>query len=229
MAEPQKRQIAYKVRIGEILSGHYVKEEGWQPNYILTVDGRKISRINLIAAVINIQKEDSTSSVVVDDGTGEIVLRSFEGFIDIKEIGVGDIVNIIGKPREFGQEKYILPEIMKRLQNPGWIGVRNLEVSGVPQDTGESIREARAQMQEIQPGRAVVEEAVDAGKSIKPEKVTPFQRIYSLIKELDSGEGAEISEVARRSGLDNAEEILAELLKEGEIFEIRRGKVKVLE
>ena len=225
MAEPQKRQIAYKVRIGEILSSRYVKEEGWQPNYILTIEGKKISRINLIAAVISMQREDSTSSVVVDDGTGEILLRSFEGFLELKEIGVGDIVNIIGKPREFGQEKYILPEIMKRLQNPGWIGVRNLELSRL---TGD-IKDTKAPVPEIKGGEKVVEEAVEGAKAAGPEKVTPFQKIYSLIKELDSGEGAEISEVGRRSGLDNAEEILAELLKEGEIFEIRRGRVKVLE
>jgi hypothetical protein len=228
MAEPQKRQIAYKVRISEILGGSYVKEEGWQPNYILMGDGRKISRINLIAAVISLQREDSTSSVIVDDGTGEILLRSFEGFLELKEITVGDVVNIIGKPREFGQEKYILPEVMKRLQNPGWIGVRNLELSG-PSHNADNAKVIKAPVQEIRAEERVVEEVVDGAKSIGPEKITPFQRIYSLIKELDSGEGADMSEVAKKSGLSNAEEILAELLKEGEIFEIRRGRVKVLE
>ena len=38
MANQQKRQIAYKVRINDLLGGKYVKEEGWNPNYIESGD-----------------------------------------------------------------------------------------------------------------------------------------------------------------------------------------------
>jgi len=219
MAEPQKRQIAYKARISDILKGRYIKEEGWRPNYILTEEGLRLSRVNIIATIVNIQRDSPNNSVVADDGTGTILLRSFEDFLDLKGIGVGDIVNIIGRPREFGEEKYLLPEIIKRIEKSGWVELRNLELSKmeetvIPEKGVEDTKK---------------EEVKAEGDGSEPEKPNSFQRIYSLIKELDSGEGADTGEVSRKSGLGNAEELIGELLKEGEIFEIKRGRLKILE
>jgi RPA family protein len=220
MDEPQKRQIAYKVRIAEILRGRYVKEEGWQPNYILTEEGLKISRINLIARVVDISKESPNNSLVVDDGTGTISVRSFEGVLELKDISIGDVVNIIAKPREFGQEKYLLHEIIKKIKENGWIEVRSLEI---------------AAKEDITPLKTGAEEAVEDPASMKKEealpqeKANPFQRVLSLIKGLDMGDGADISEVVNKSGIANADVIISGLLKEGEIFEIRRGRLKALE
>ena len=39
MEKSQKRQVAYKVKINDILKGEYIKEEGeWSPNYIVIED-----------------------------------------------------------------------------------------------------------------------------------------------------------------------------------------------
>ena len=46
MPEPQKRQIACKAKIADLINGEYIKEEGWTPNYIITKQGKHISRIN---------------------------------------------------------------------------------------------------------------------------------------------------------------------------------------
>ena len=41
-----KRQIAYKVKIKDLLIGEYVKKEGWEPSYILHNE-KRITRIKI--------------------------------------------------------------------------------------------------------------------------------------------------------------------------------------
>ena len=66
--EQQKRQVACKTRVSEILGGRYVKEEGWMPNYIETTSRKKISRINIIGVVVSSEEDSETgyNSIVID-------------------------------------------------------------------------------------------------------------------------------------------------------------------
>ena len=57
----------------------------------------------------------------------------------------------------------------------------------------------------------------------------PNEEIYLLIKKLDSGDGASIEDVVSESKNKESEGIIEKLLQNGDIFEIRPGRVKVLE
>ena len=57
----QKRQVAEKIRIKDILGGRYIQEEGWTPNYVETDNGKKVSRVNIIGAVV--EKEAIRASI----------------------------------------------------------------------------------------------------------------------------------------------------------------------
>ena len=63
------------------------------------------------------------------------------------------------------------------------------------------------------------------------EKVetTSIEKVIQTIKELDSGDGADIEEVKKGSDVTNSEEVLDMLLKRGDLFTIRPGRVKILE
>ena len=74
----QDRQIAVKLRISEIKEGDYVMEEGWKPNYLLTKKGEKVSRVNLMGVVLDKEESGSMFNLVLDDGSGKIIVRSFE-------------------------------------------------------------------------------------------------------------------------------------------------------
>ena len=50
-----------------------------------------------------------------------------------------------------------------------------------------------------------------------------------LIKDIDSGDGADTQEVITKSNIDKAEQIITNLLEQGEVFEIKPGRSKVLE
>jgi RPA family protein len=205
----QKRQIAYKVRIKELANGKYVKEEGWQPNYIITTDGRQINRINLIATVVSKPIEEGLSyqSIILDDGTGRISIRNFEQNDLFNNIEIGDIILLIGRPREYGNEIYILPETLKKVQDKAWIKVRELEL--------KNNRLIKKIEDKTEP-KEVVEDAVESISD----------KVIRIIKEKDQGEGIDFEDILKQV---NNEKIIKELLKKGELFEIRPGRLKVLE
>lgn len=213
MPESQKRQIAYKTKIRDILEGKYIKEEGWQPNYIITKDGREISRINVIGIVISTDFQ----SAVIDDGSGIITIRSFNEDQSIKNLNVGNILLVIGRPREFQDQKYIMPEIIKQIENEKWIKLRKMEL-----EMGKSDKEDK----KIKKIPEIIEEP-EIIKVVKEE--TNSEKVYNLIKKLDKGEGIEFDKVITKSSIKEAEEIIKNLLKEGEVFQNKPGKLKVLE
>ena len=53
--------------------------------------------------------------------------------------------------------------------------------------------------------------------------------IYSLIKELDNGDGVSFEDILGKFKGAEAEAIINTLLENGNIFEIRPGRLKVLE
>jgi len=211
LEEKQKRQIAYKVRIKELINGKYIKEEGWQPNYIITEDGRRINRINLIATVVAkpVEHDINYQTIILDDGTGRISVRNFEQNKMFDQIGIGDVILLIGRPREYGNEKYILPETIKKIQNKAWIKVRELELKNNRPIKKQKIIEKTAEEE-------IVEDLEESAAD----------KIIRIIKELDQGDGVDFEEILKQ--IDD-EETIKELLKKGELFEIRLGRLKVLE
>ncbi|MBS3105661.1 hypothetical protein J4234_05365 [Candidatus Woesearchaeota archaeon] len=199
----QKRQVAYKIRVSDILNKNLEKED---LSGNIRLSNTNVSRVNIIATVIYNSEEFNYSSAVVDDGTGNIQLRSFENNSYFSKAAVGDAVLVIGKIREFNGEKYILPEIFKKMNNVQWVDVRRLELkgSGVIGDNTISIDKNPA-------------------GDIKNDD------LFSLIKKLDNGDGSSFDEIIKGYGSADAEKMLNTLLENGDIFEIKPGRLKVLE
>jgi len=213
MIEQQKRQIAYKLKISDINNAPYIKEEGWTPNYIL-VDNKKVSRINLIAIIISKIDEGPYSGLVVEDFSGKISVREFGEAKVIAKVNVGDAVLIIGKIREFNNSKYIVPEIIRKISDLKWIELRKKELD-FHKKTEELLEEVLDDSaEELIEMKEVEEEGKD---------------LIKLIKKLDGGEGADISEIIKFSNFDDTEKKILNLIKNGYIFEVKTGRVKVLD
>ena len=58
---------------------------------------------------------------------------------------------------------------------------------------------------------------------------TPAEVVFKLIKKLDSGDGVDIEEVIKSSSYNNAEELIQKLMQAGDVFEVKPGRIKVLE
>lgn len=121
------RQTAIKVTIGTLLFCNYVEQNDADPNYLELSSGERLYRLNLVAVILNKENVGAITNLLVDDGTGKIVLRSFEENKNIENLSVGDSVLVIGKLRKYNQEKYVSPEIIKKI-NPEWLKLRSLEL-----------------------------------------------------------------------------------------------------
>src|SRR3989344_4453632 len=71
-----KRNIAIKLRIIDIISSEYKKDNENNTSFITLNDGRNISRVNIIGTIINISEEEQ-AHFTIDDGTGEIKIIPF--------------------------------------------------------------------------------------------------------------------------------------------------------
>ena len=226
MPEIQKRQVAFKVSIGALISGRYVKQEGMLPNYVILGDDSRVSRVNIVGVVVSASDDTGFKSVVIDDGTGKLSARAFEQNASLDNLKIGDCVLVIGRPREFGGSIYVLPETSRVITDTRWLEVRKLELERnsfpiAPQKGSEMPAGESRKGVEDNPNDAVEEEFVGAA-SIN-------SIVCDVIKRLDRGEGADFDEVVKQASSPEAESTVLSLLKNGDIFEVSPGKLKVLE
>jgi len=212
MTEARQRTTAFKVPIKILKEGSYVKEEGeFAPNYIDS-GSKRISRANIIGIVLSIDNSQNIPSFTIDDGSDNISIRGFEPTKGIENIHIGDIVMIIGRPREYGSERYLLPEIIRKTDQR-WMIVRKRELGGF-----EFNKKKEEQDQ------AVEVEIVESG-----EVISKSDQILEYIRKNESGDGVEIEELIKGMKFDNVDKQIEGMLKEGDLFENLPGRIKILE
>jgi len=208
MAEQQqfKRNIAYKLRIGDILIGKPVMDN--DRFSFLELGHRKIIRVNVIGNIVdryNSEGETKFTSFTLDDGSGQIRMRCFGDDVEkFKNFTQGQTVVVIGVLRNWNNETYISPEIMKE-QDPRYLLVRKLETEK------EKDKESKYLGRE--------------------QNVAVKDRILGKIKDAEEQGGIEIEKM-----IMNLQDIsptiinqeVQKLLEEGIIFEPRPGRVRYL-
>lgn len=123
-----KRHIAFKLRIGDVLSGKSIMEG--ERFSRLELDGKNIARVNVIGNIIekyDSEGEKKYSFITLDDGSGQIKLKSFGDDVEkLKNIIQGQTILVIGMLRNFNNETYISPEIIRE-KDPKYLLVRKIE------------------------------------------------------------------------------------------------------
>jgi RPA family protein len=215
MPEFQPRQTAFKVWIKELLYNPYVEQQGeLQPNYI-EIRNQRVSRINVIATVIDKQESPQLLTLTLDDGSSSIQAKAFnEDMLKFASLSIGDLLLVIGKPRKYNQQLYISLEIAKKL-DPLWSKVRKIEL----EKQAPLSQIIQVQQENHQP---VVEEVVKENNERK--------HILEAIQVLDQGEGTDVLTIIRETKLPEniVEEIVEDLLKDGEIYQPRPNLIKTL-
>ncbi len=213
-----ERQTAYLTTIGTLLSGNFIKAEAhMQPSYVKTAEGKEISRVHIIAVIVSFG-EGLHAEAVLDDGTGKITARSFDNPTYFSSFHLGDIVRIIGKVRAFNEQIYLIPEIIKKITNKQHIALHKL-----------LLQQNHEELLDNTPVSEITEQAVEEIliDDIEETPPNPVDQILALIKAKDKGEGVLIEKIA--SEIENGEKLIHALLESGNIFELRPGRVKVLE
>lgn len=113
-----------------------------------------------------------------------------------------------------------MPEIIKKINNKKWINVRKVELEI------ENLKTAEMPVKEE---KVIVENINDKPEKQTKETTNNPQLIYETVKKLDSDQGVDIDEIIKKTGIKEADEIIKKFLREGEMFEISPGKIKILE
>jgi RPA family protein len=230
------RQIAVKIKIKELVNGKYVQNSDQEPNCLVTQNDKKIFRANVMAIVISKEKIGSITNFLLDDGSGKIVLRSFEENKFLDKIDIGETVLVIGKLREYNQEKYFSSEIIKKV-DPVWLKIRNLELgTEVTSEILESNNEKNEVV--IEDKKIEVSEKLNENENnfeepigddvVEEEEIFPVKKLIKIIKEKDNGEGILIEELIEISPLDETEKLIEKMLESGDVFQNLPGRIKVL-
>ena len=155
----------------------------------------------------------------------------------------GDIVDLIGKVREYNEERYIAPEAVNVIDVETEL-MRRLEQKKLRQQwkkKQEAVAELMNQVADMEELKrfaferlGLEEEETEAilmtmGNK-KEEMDNDREMLLKLIDELDLGEGASYSDLLEKSGLGEAklDQLIGQLLEDGLCFEPRPGKIKRL-
>jgi len=201
-----KRNIAFKLRIGDIAAGKPVIEGDRFSS--LELGDKKIIRINIIGNVIDKyggEGEKRFTIITLDDGSGQIKAKSFGDDIKrLENFNQGQTVLIIGVLRHFNDELYISPEIVREM-DPKYLLVRKIEIE-------------KKKSKNIEP-------------LPKDQIIAVRDRILGAIKIAEDDGGIEMDKLIMT--LPNISSVIInqeveKFLEEGIIFEPRPGKVRYL-
>ena len=230
-----KRATAIKLYINHILSGTYVKDDG--NNYLETFWGVHVSRVHILGTIVrkwvpranNESKSDRTpqASLTVDDGTETIRLKAWKDDIKIfEDFQLGDIIDVIGHVREYETEKYIAPEIIKRIENPNWELIHEISLI-------ESLHRLKS---DRNPPKISVEapqirsKGSEDSKMDKNPKSIFKDKIVDLIRNLDEGQGVSSNQLKSNIKIPEIEfqNAMMDLINEGTIYQPSPGKYRIL-
>ena len=201
-----KRNVAYKLRIGDILLGKPVMEN--ERFAYLDLNGKKIIRVNVIGNIIDKYESNGERKYIfftLDDGSGQIKLKCFgDDAGKFANVSQGQTVSVIGVMRNFNNETYISPEIIKE-QDTKYLLIRKLELE-------------KEKSKNTQP----------LGKE---QIVAVKDKILDLIKNSEKDGGIEMDKIImdlREVSPDVINSEIKRLLEEGIVFEPRPGKIRWL-
>ncbi len=245
----QKRQTAKLAITEELNSGKYFQKEGFTPNYLLTPEGRRFSRARVVATIVDtfVNDDETYGSITIDDGTDTIQIKFFNELDQLKDYEVGDIIEAVGKVREYQGEIYMNAEILvKRGIKEELLHELNhrktVEEWNQIRETVQQLKDSGKDQKEIEKEMAgkLDEDEVDSllqsfGEQFDnsdPEERENLERdVIDAVEQLeDDGDGASYEDIADEVDApeDELENTINSLLSEGTFYEPEPGKIKKL-
>ena len=246
----QSRQVAKISTTKELNSGKYFQREGFEPNFLLTPNGRRLSRARVVATVVDMfQNDDETyGSITLDDGNDTIQVKFFNELQVMDEFRNGDIIEVVGKVREYQGEIYLNGEILNGQQPEKEMlhqlrHAKTLEEWKQIRKTVKQLKESGKDQDEIEKEMAgkLTENEDDAvlqsfGESFEQaeteeDRENLEREVLEAVEQLDEGEGADYSEILEEvedANEDQLEDTINSLLSDGTCYEPKPGKIKKL-
>jgi RPA family protein len=201
-----KRNVAYKLRIGDILLGKPVMDN--ERFSFLELSNKKIIRVNVIGSITDRYESEGERKylfLTLDDGSGQIKIKCFSDEVGrFKNVMQGQTVIVIGVLRNFNNETYISPEIIRE-QDAKYLLLRKLEIEKENSKTAKPL--AREQMTAVK------------------------DKILDIIKEAEKDNGIEMDAIImslKDISPDVINQEVKKFLEEGIVFEPRPGRIRWL-
>ena len=198
----------------DIVEGRLSKEGEDQYRWVLfTKNGEKVYRIRIDGTVVakyfseGDKEKKSYANITLDDGTDTIRIKAWEEQAEfLNRFEIGDIVEVMGKPRHSEDEIYVLPEDVLKLNDYNQsLYLRAKKIK----------RYAKKNLE------LPTEEQI-----IRAHNIAQMEKVWSII--LEAEDGVELEELITKSKLDKAivESVIQELVKKGDIYEPTSLKFK---
>src|SRR3989344_922929 len=209
---PINRLTAYKVWVSDLVTSPYIKMSGeFESNYV-EVKEKQVSRVNIIGTIVNkLESGDKNyTSLVLDDGSEQIRIKAWREDVKIIErFNIGECVLVIGKVKNYNDETYILPEIVKQI-DINWELSRKLELL---KSYGRPIEHKF--MQETKEEAQAVEEITFSSSNLRND-------VLNLIEKYEEKSGITLEELKTElhKNIKEIYDVVEELIKEGHVYNI---------
>jgi len=249
----QERIAAVRATVDDIVRGSFVRASKDSSSKVVSPYGVELRRVTLVGHVvgkIHTKKEREFASITLDDGTETIQVKAWDSDTQklelIKQTGSGILALVVGRVRQFGDEIYIDPEIVREVEDPNLITLHKLErMKGILKLSGVSVSDSSPETtpEDVEPPAPQAKAAVEPQKNRQKEKrgekskATSMPqtakgslrtRILAFIKESADDGGVstpKIAEFFKNSGASKSDIDLAviDLLENKKIREIKVG------
>jgi len=208
MTEQQfRRNVAYKLRIGELLLGKPIFDQ--EKFKFLELGNKKIVRVNLIGNIVEKFESEGEKKYLffnLDDGSGQMRLKIFgeEDVNRFNSINPGQTVVVIGVLRSWNNENYVQPEVIRE-QDPKYLLIRKLE--------------------------AEKERAKIAPPIEKKQVLALKDKILDKVKKAEESGGIDVEQITmefREVSSEIIDQEIQKLLEEGILFEPKPGRLRYL-
>jgi RPA family protein len=233
------RQTAKKVRIYDIMNGTFEKKEGFEPSFVRTRSGEEISRARILGTVVSkfIAEDGNYASVTIDDGTDTVRLKVFKTTTPLDSLEVGNVVDVIGKVREYEGETYVIPEVARKTEDPNFELLRRLELiykekgtkkakDLIEKNKGKPPEELEKEFEKTGLEKQSIDMFLKGGKEEGKEKNLLKKEILQAIE--SHKDGIVYSELTKNVKAEEAdlESAVDELLNDGICYEPSPGKIR---
>jgi RPA family protein len=128
----QERMTAVRASIADIVNGNYRDDNG---AHVISPYGVELRRVVLVGFVVNkFQKSADAEgkyfeSITLDDGSETIRIKVWgeEDAALLDGVRENILALVVGKVRKFEDEVYIIPEIVRELKDPNFMGLHLMQ------------------------------------------------------------------------------------------------------
>ncbi len=121
----RERMTAVRASVADIIRGTYNEEDG---HHVVSPQGVELRRVVLVGFIVRqYVGQGSFASITIDDGTETIRAKAWGETQSLEQVETNTLAMIVGKVREYEGEVYIVPEIVRTLDDANYMTLHQLE------------------------------------------------------------------------------------------------------